>query len=58
MLEGDKAVLQRLAGADASLLVHGQHSLQQVDELPAVGLLRQQFSTFQLSGHIDLAHVI
>jgi hypothetical protein len=31
-------MVERLAGCDTPLLVHGQHPLQQVDEFPPVNL--------------------
>lgn len=50
-------MLECFPRTDASFLVHGQHALQEVDELAAVSFLRQQFTALQLR-HIDLAHVI
>jgi hypothetical protein len=35
-------MVERLAGRDPSLLVHGQHPLQQVDKLPSVHLKRKK----------------
>ena len=55
---GHEGVVERLAGGDPALLVHGQHPLQQVDELPPVHLLGQQLAPLQVGGHVDLAHVL
>ena len=41
-----------------SNLVHGEHSLEHVDELTPVNLLSQKFAALEVGGHVDLAHVL
>ena len=52
---GDKGVVEGLHGRDALVGVQRQHLLQQVDELPAVRLLRQHVRPVQ-GGHVHLQH--
>merc|ERR1719285_127063 len=53
-----EGVIQRLAWGDPPLLVHSQHPLEQVNELPPVHLLCQQLPALQVSRHIHLPHVL
>lgn len=50
---GDKGVVESLHGRDALVGVQRQHLLQQVYELPPVGLLCQDVRPLQV-GHVDL----
>lgn len=50
---GDKGVVQSLHGRDALVCVQRQHLLQQVYELPPVGLLCQDVRPLQVA-HVDL----
>lgn len=51
---GDEGVVERLDGGDPLVGVDGQHLGQQVDELPAVGLLRQHVAALQVRRHVHL----
>ena len=53
--ERHEGVAERLARADAPLLVQRQHPLEQVDELPPVDLLRQQLGAFEVGRDVDLS---
>lgn len=50
---GNEWMVQRLHGGDPFVGVECQHLLQQVDELPSVGLLRQDVSPLQVC-HVHL----
>lgn len=50
---GNEGVVQRLHGRDSLVRVEGQHLLQQVYELAAVGLLCQDVAALQ-GRHVDL----
>ena len=50
-------VLERLPGRDATLLIHGQHPLEKVNEIASICLFGQQFAAFQFGGHVHLADV-
>lgn len=54
MAQSDERVRQGLAGSDSFIGVEPQHPLQQVYELPPVGLLRQHVRALQVRGQIDL----
>ena len=54
---GDKGMVESLAGSDSSLLVHGQHPLQQVDELAPVDLFGQKLAPLEVSRYINLTNV-
>lgn len=53
MCHGNEWMVQRLHGRDPFVCVERQHLLQQVDELPSVGLLCQDVSPLQVS-HVHL----
>lgn len=53
MCHGDEGVVQSLHGRDPLVCVQRQHLLQQVYELPPVGLLSQDVCPLQV-GHVHL----
>lgn len=53
MRHGDEGVAQSLHGRDPLVCIQRQHLLQQVDELPPVGLLRQDVGPLQ-ARHVHL----
>lgn len=53
MCHGDEGVVQSLHGRDPLVRVQRQHLLQQVYELPPVGLLSQDVRPLQV-GHVHL----
>ena len=54
VVHGDEGVVEGLDGGDPLVRVDGQHLGQQVYELPAVCLLRQHLTAFQVRRHIHL----